>query len=287
MKNRILAILIAVIVLLAAAIPAGAITDGELDGDGHPMVGLMVADAWDCRENDEGDVICDYYPLWRCSGTLISPTLFITAGHCTEPPAERATVWFDTDLHLETGELDPYYGYPYGGPTSIDGDVYTHPDFDSAAFFLYDVGMVVLDEPVYLDEYATLPSVDQLDGLKSGKKGATFTSVGYGLQAAYPEAAAWKEEYFKTRMVATPFLLQIDKPGFTSYFSMLLSNNHVTGGTCYGDSGGPNFLGDSLTIAGITSFGINPRCAGTGGVYRLDQQVALDWIYADFGHLLP
>jgi len=69
-------------------------------------------------------------------------------------------------------------------------------------------------------------------------------------------------------------------PGFTGDFSMLLSNNHHTGGTCFGDSGGPNFLGDSNVVAGITSFGLNGNCAGTGGVFRTDRQDVQDFINA-------
>ena len=59
---------------------------------------------------------------------------------------------------------------------------------------------------------------------------------------------------------------------------MLLSNNRSTGGTCFGDSGGPNYSGSSNTIAGVTSFGINGNCAGTGGVFRLDKQDVLDFV---------
>ncbi len=82
----------------------------------------------------------------------------------------------------------------------------------------------------------------------------------------------------KIRMVATPHLIQINVPGFTGDFSLLLSNNHSTGGTCFGDSGGPNFLGDSNIVAGVTSFAINGNCAGTGGVFRTDRQDVQDFI---------
>jgi secreted trypsin-like serine protease len=70
-------------------------------------------------------------------------------------------------------------------------------------------------------------------------------------------------------------------PGFTGDFSLLLSNNAHTGGTCFGDSGGPNFLGDSAdsnVVAGVTSFGLNGNCAGTGGVFRIDRQDVLDFV---------
>jgi secreted trypsin-like serine protease len=79
-------------------------------------------------------------------------------------------------------------------------------------------------------------------------------------------------------MKATPRLLQINVPGFTGDFSILLSNNANTGGTCFGDSGGPNFIGNSLVVGGVTSFGINGNCAGTGGVFRLDTKSALDFV---------
>lgn len=136
--------------------------------------------------------------------------------------------------------------------------------------------MTVLDEPFILDEYATLPELDELDALQTrrGRQDTTFTAVGYGLRWINPVFV----EAERVRMSATPHLIQINTPGFTGDFSMLLSNNHSTGGTCFGDSGGPNFIGDSNIIGGVTSFGINGNCAGTGGVYRIDRADDLDFI---------
>ena len=267
MKKALIIFGLVLVLSLATITAALAITDGELDGDGHPFVGLMVA------------LDADGNPLWRCSGTLISPTLYLTAGHCTEAPAVRATIWFDADVQSGI----PDNGYPTNG--DVFGTAYTHPQYNPAAFFLYDLGMVVLDEPVYMDEYGVLPELDQLDALKTrrGKQNVTFTAVGYGLQRINPVFV----EAERVRMVAYPHLIQINTPGFTGDFSLLLSNNHSTGGTCFGDSGGPNFLGDSLVVAGVTSFGINGNCAGTGGVYRIDRADDLDWIYAEFGDQLP
>jgi len=135
---------------------------------------------------------------------------------------------------------------------------------------------VELAEPVYLDEYGTLPVVDSLDQLKTarGTQDQSFTSVGYGLQQINPVFIQSQ----KIRMVAYPHLIQINVPGFTGDFSLLLSNNYSTGGTCFGDSGGPNFLGDSNVVAAVTSFGINGNCAGTGGVFRMDRQNVQDFI---------
>ena len=72
--------------VVGASTAAHAITHGELDGEGHPYVGLMVA------QDADGN------PLWRCTGTLLSPTLFLTAGHCTEDPAVHVEIWFDADV---------------------------------------------------------------------------------------------------------------------------------------------------------------------------------------------
>jgi hypothetical protein len=255
-------------VLVVWAMPAAAVTDGELDGDGHPHVGLMVA-------KDANGV-----PRWRCSGTLIAPRLFLTAGHCTEAPAASVEVWFDPDEASIRAK-----GYPFTGDAS--GTPHTHPGYDPNAFFLRDLGMVVLDEDEAQERetYGELPALNQLDVLatRRGKQDTTFTAVGYGLQRINPVFI----EASLTRMLSRPHLLQINSPGFTGDFSLLLSNNKSTGGTCFGDSGGPNFLGTSNVVAGVTSFGLNGNCAGTGGVFRMDREWSLNWVTTAFGTLLP
>jgi hypothetical protein len=253
-----LAALAALVAVAVFATTAGAVTDGELDGEGHPYVGLMVAQT------------ADGTPLWRCSGTLISPTVFLTAGHCTEAPAAHVEIWFDADVQSGI----PANGYPNEG--DVGGTPYTHPQYDPNAFFLFDLGVVVLDEPVTMAEYGELPELDQLDALQP-RRSTTFTSVGYGLQKSFPDAASWKTVAQRVRMVAYPHLLQINR-GLVGDFSLLLSNNANTGGTCFGDSGGPNFIGDTNVIAGVTSFGLNGTCGGTGGVYRVDRADDLTWL---------
>ncbi len=267
------AFLTGLIALLALTVaPVLAITDGAPDGNGHPYVGMMVAkDA-------------DGQPLWRCSGTLLSSTVFLTAGHCTESPAASAVLFFDA------GPITTASGYPAAGPDrcagitgypctgDVTGSVHLIPSYDPNAFFLHDVGIVVLDEPMPMSKYGVLPSVNQLDGLKV-RASTTFTAVGYGLQKSFPDAAAWKEVAIKERMVAYPHLLQVNT-GMTGPGSLLLSNNAHTGGTCFGDSGGPNFVGSTNTVAGVTSFGMNGTCGGTGGVFRVDRAEVLDWIRA-------
>ena len=263
MRNRMLLAVFSVLVILAVAVvPAGAVTDGEPDGNGHPYVGLMVA------QDADGN------PLWRCSGTLISKKIFLTAGHCTEAPAAHVEIWFAADI--DAGRPDN--GYPFDG--EIGGTPYTHPNYDPNAFYLYDVGVVVLDRPFKMKKYGALPALNSLDALKPSAD-TLFTAVGYGLQKAFPDAASWKESAQRIRMVASPHLVQINT-GFTGDGSLILSNNANTGGTCFGDSGGPNFVGDSNVVGGVTSFGLNGTCGGTGGVYRVDRADDLDWL-ATFG----
>jgi secreted trypsin-like serine protease len=244
---------------------AAAISDGDLDGNGHPYVGLMVAQ--DAAGN----------PLWRCSGTLLSATIFLTAGHCTEAPAAHAEIWFAADVQSGV----PANGYPLDGDAG--GKTYTHPSYNPAAFYLYDLGVVVLDTPMKMKKYGALPKQDILDVLATqrGLQDVSFTAVGYGLQEINPVFI----EQLKIRMVAYPNLIQINT-GFTGEGSLLLSNNHSTGGTCFGDSGGPNFIDRSNVVGGVTSFGINGNCAGTGGVYRVDRADDLNWLYSAFGSQL-
>jgi len=137
-----LSIVLTLILILSTVGIASAITDGEPDGNAHPYVGLMIA-------QDENGT-----PMWRCSGTLLSETVFLTAGHCTEAPAAHVEIWFynnEADIRAN--------GYPYTGQV-----------------------------------------------------------------------------------------------------------------------GGPNFLGDSNIVAGVTSFGINGNFAGTGGVFRMDRADALNFV---------
>jgi hypothetical protein len=231
------------------------ITHGSLDV-AHPAVGLIVMEIAGV-------------PAFRCSGTLISPTVVLTAGHCAGEPGEFSGLRFFAEADV-TRAADPTYPGP-GGPNTHEAvEWHSHPAFTEALFFLHDVGVVVLGTPVDLpaDQYGRLPAANSLDALHPGNK-TTFTSVGYGVQRINPSHL----ESVRIRMFAEPRLIN-----FVGDFSLLLSNNASTGGTCFGDSGGPNYLGSSSVIAGVTSFARNGNCAGTGGVFRLDRQNVLDFV---------
>ncbi|MCB0070337.1 MAG: trypsin-like serine protease [Caldilineaceae bacterium] len=261
------AILAIMFLVLLVAVPAYAINYGEPDGNGHPFVGLMVA------KDAEGQ------PLWRCSGTLIAPTVFLTAGHCTESPAVSAEIWFAPEI--ERG--DPVYNYPYGTKkTSVSGKTYTHPQYIPGAFFLYDLGVVVLKKGVKVGTYGQLPEPAVLDGLanKRGQQDTTITAVGYGLQRvrSNPAGPDFTLDDLRREIAVLDLVSVNGTAGVPSGVSILVSGNANTGGTCFGDSGGPLFLNDTNIVAAVTSFGINGNCAGVGGGYRVDMPDDLEWV---------
>lgn len=217
-------------------------------------------------ETDDGVFV----PAWRCSGSLIAPRVYVTAGHCTFG-ADRVQVWFDTSL--EPNRAD--YGYPFVG--EVSGRAFTHPDYLDEAFFLYDLCVVHLDQPVELDAYASLPKVNELDQLAKGRNRAGITAVGYGLQGVVPETISLLTRYRADMFVvnATGFAGMRSSPT-SGWFATSGDAKH--GGTCFGDSGGPALRGGTDTILGVTSFGLNGNCAGVGGSYRIDRQADLDFI---------
>lgn len=288
MKKKML-LLLAVAALVATMVsPAVGITrGGELDGEDHPYVGLMIAEV-------------DGSPAWRCSGTLVSPTVYVTAGHCVFG-ADGAQLWFRSDLETGAG---PGFGYPVTG--EVTGTPMAHPGYIDEAFFLYDLGVVILDEPVVLDEYAVLPGLGQLDSIGKGRKNATVTAVGYGLQEIVdgpvcvgpedcvagvyfdPKYRADKTRYQADLMVSNSKGVAGLKQLFGFYpgsGSFIVSGDAKHGGTCFGDSGGPMLLadGDDMVLVGVNSFGLNNNCAGIGGAYRIDQADDLDFINGYLG----
>lgn len=269
MRRRTVVVFGALLLSLVMALPALAITKGgTLDGEDHPYVGLMVADD------------ADGNPLWRCSGSMISPTVFVTAGHCTEAPAAGATIWFESDVQSGI----PDNGYPGGGDTSHDGTAYTHPFYDPDAFFLFDLGVVVLDDPVVLPRYAELPDIGAIDELGKGRNRSTVTAVGYGLQNAnknhtVADRIRMQADLFVVNTEGVAGIGNLKLPGdLPPTNSVILSGDAKHGGTCFGDSGGPGLLGGTDTIVAVNSFGLNGNCAGIGGMFRIDRQLEIDWI---------
>ena len=257
MRRYLLVAVTVMVSLLFTAYPAGAVTDGVRDEYAHPYVGLAIF--YDAAGN----------PTHRCSGTLLSSTIFLTAGHCTEGAAS-AQVWFAPDVTLASG-------YPFTG--GVTGTPYTHPEFIWSIPNTSDVGVIALDENVILDSYAVIADLGTLDALatKRGKQERSFTVVGYGLQEVKPTVLAER-----TRLQATVRLVNL-RSALTDGYNIHHTNAPGTGGgTCFGDSGGPVFLGDSNVIVGITSFGLNANCVGGGFAYRTDIAGSQNFIYSFF-----
>jgi len=276
--RKLLALAAALVGALAIGlVPAGAITNGDPDGEGHPYVGLMVA------KNAAG------VPLWRCSGTLMSATVFMVAGHCTEAPAASAVIFFSSG---SPNGIPLGMGYPAAGPNpcagitgypctgDATGAPHTHPQYDPAAFFLHDLGVVTLSAPVTGRGFGALPEEGALSELG---KHSPITAVGYGLQKSFPDnpGTLGKDQAVRIRMVADTRIKDIDN-NYVGDFAFTTAFGANGGGTCFGDSGGPNFIGTSNVVGGVTSFGTTFTCKGHNGAYRVDQPDDLAWL-ATFG----
>jgi secreted trypsin-like serine protease len=226
-----------VLAALVCAVPALAITNGAPDGNRHPNVGGLVAPT----------AYSDGTWLY-CSGTLISPTVFLTAAHCGDADGERVRVTFDTAyqagdrVYSGTFHPDPLYGHDQSDP--------------------HDIAVVVLDRAVKGITPAKLPAAGSLSGLSGSQR---FTSVGYGAYEVTNGPGGHQYLYDDVRMVATGTLNSINK----SWLRISMNPSTGNGGTCYGDSGGPNFLGDTSVIAATTITG-DSVCRSTNVAYRLD-----------------
>jgi hypothetical protein len=277
---------IAVLLFSAAAAvssPAGAITGNYTNDFEHPFVGLVVF--YDAA----GQFI------WRCSGSLISPTKFVTAGHCadTAEGAASARVYFQQDAgaHYDPAtQHDPVTGYPdtcaagtLGKVCATSRKIYNYGFANFAGFpNTHDVGVLILDQSIKLTEYGQLPKAGALDGYATarGTNDLVFTSSGYGLTLSVQEHSALSNISFRVRLMAESTLVNTVSAYTDGFNLQLQGNGNGRGGTCSGDSGGPVFLGDTKSnlIVAVTSFGLNAICRGTDFSYRIDRQEVLDWI---------
>ncbi len=275
---RKLVVLLAVVLgmLATSALPAGAITGNYVEDFEHPFVGLVVF----YDENGEFS--------HRCSGSLLSPSVFLTAGHCTDG-ATTARVYFQQDAGAnydpET-QVDPVSGYPeycaegtLGVTCATSGELYNY-GFDDFESFpnTKDVGLVILDQPITMPEYGVLAAAGSLDELdtRRGHQELTFTSSGYGLSESNPVHVT----SFRERLMAESRLTNLRSHNTDGFNLQTNGNGSGRGGTCSGDSGGPVFYGgfESNTIVAVTSFGMNAYCRGVDFSYRTDRQEVIDWI---------
>jgi V8-like Glu-specific endopeptidase len=236
-----LAVLVAA---LASVSSASAITDGTADGNGHPNVGGLVAPT----AYSDGTWI-------YCSGTLISPTVFLTAAHCADV-SDRVRVTFSSAYQ--------------DGDKTYSGTFHGDPLYNQSQSDPHDIAVVVLDREVKGLTAARLPAADSLSNLPGTQQ---FTSVGYGAYEVTNGPGGHQYLYNDVRGVATGTLNSITQ----SWLKISMNPSHGDGGTCYGDSGGPNFLGTSDVIAATTITG-DAVCRSTNVDYRLDTQSARNFL---------
>jgi trypsin len=246
--------------LLANATPAAAIINGTIDGDNHANVGLLVA------------ALPGIGVMPVCSGTLIAPQVFLTAGHCTSYIQYMGTIYpglipavtFDP----AASEESMFYG----------GTLFTHPLYNKSQSDPADLGVLYLWDEITTIEPAQLPSAGLLDAMGSkALDDQPFLAAGYG-------AIGWYKPDYPVqggKVWYSDFRRRVSHPGFKAMNEnrLHLSQNPSLdlSGTCYGDSGGPNFLGTTNVIAGTTMTG-DHVCRSTNVIYRLDTPTARSFL---------
>lgn len=258
----------------ATALTASAITGGAPDGNGHPNVGMIG--------------FYDATGRYRCSATLVSPRVIVTAAHCTDGTLGKTALKFDSVIAEAPPSPLPVAANPATGYTAaelkaagwLSGTAHTHPKYSNFTDIRNwnDVGVVVLDAPVAGIAPAKIAPANYLDKFTPNVLNKTlFTAVGYGTEVRKAESGPQKPtpmSYPIIRRVAelpgqklTPQILQVNGNE---------NDPRGTGGTCFGDSGGPSFQGGYQVT--VTSYGYTSNCRYIDGFQRIDIPVVQNWL---------
>lgn len=275
-------ILFAIVIFtsLLRPVPVSAITYGFVDTNNiYSNVGAFIVKA------PTGEI----YPI--CSGSLITPDVFLTASHCTQyftnvlaPLGYTAYVSFDQSI-------------PFGSLTSNKTKLYavenvvTNPNYNQSQSDSGDIAVLILESTVRGITPVTLPECGLLDYLvaQNGLKNAVFTNAGYGLQNRVVGGGV---PYYQD-LNPIPRMYSFSSFNSLNGGYLRLSQNPSTGngGTCFGDSGGPNFLtvgGQQIQVS-ITITG-DSVCRSTNVVYRLDTasaQAFFAYVNEVYGTAIP
>ena len=256
MTRKALLVTLALALGVAGLVATGAmaIVGGEVDTV-HKNVGLVRFTTVDGR--------------FRCSGTLISQTVVLTAGHCTEGPATNVYVSFDDALQpdplqagitpAEKAAREAHY---------ITGTAHPDPGWNGKLSISkqHDQGVVVLSAPASSKwpgiTPAPLPPVGYLDRNQGELKNETFTLSGYGVDIGDKKA----QIVIRERRMTTSFLKNVQSE--VVVFQVNDRDSKAGGGSCFGDSGGPVFLNGF--VLGDASYVNSLTCNATGSYQRTD-----------------
>lgn len=256
--------------LMAAGVIITATTFGEPDGNRHPFVGTVIFEA-----------PSGYY---SCSGTLLSPTVFLTAGHCTEEGGVanlNSWVKFTPKIAFPGRQnyrsLGAYLDDRKNG--WVKGEAIAHPRYEDFAEFpaIYDVGVILLKQRVEMSTYGALPPEGFLETIRTAKDNR-FTVVGYGMQGYIKPFLEDVYERYQGQVKLVELNSTFDA-GMTAKFT---NNPGSGGGSCFGDSGGPVFYGASNMVTAVVSWGLTP-CIGVDYQFRVDTPLALEFL-ANYVH---
>jgi hypothetical protein len=289
MRRALVSLAVAGALLAVSVAPAAAITKTYTRDFVHPFVGLI-----GFYSDNDGAWVWSH----RCTGELLTPTVVLTAGHCTDNEAggvlDHARIWFQQDAGVNydpATQHDPVTGYPdsctgtggnqLGTLCATSHEMYNY-GFDNFAGFpnTHDVGIVILEQPIAMAAYATLAAPQTLDPLikARGTQDPTFGVSGYGISFSAKQGAYAIS--YRERLMAESKLVNLVSRQNDGYNIQLNGNGDDRGGTCSGDSGGPVFWPSSSNqVVAVTSWGMsNAGCRGDGWYYRTDRQEVIDWI---------
>lgn len=241
--------------------PVSAITGGELDGEGHPSVGAVLA------------FVPNRPTPLLCTSVLVHPRVVLTAGHCLHGFNERG---------VPTDELVVRFAPDFNAPDVLDRAVaegFIHPDYvpgEERQPFQEDIAVLILAEPVTditPSRRAPLGFMEDLD-----PHGHTrMIRVGYGVQLDFPPPAYIPVDGLRRASVSD---LQAVLPSF-----LVMNGNQAAGngGVCFFDSGGPAFWQDpdtgEETVVSLVSWGTG-QCRANDMSTRIDTPDAVAFIEA-------